>query len=110
MVALVFEELQIAKCFSINPRTFFTFVLQIRDQMMEHSAPFHNLYHTANVFQALFVMLTTFGASKYLSHLEVFACLTAALVIDLGNPGMDNDFMVSTSSPIALRFSNRFSN
>ena len=107
MVALAFEELQIAKCFSINPRTFFTFVLQIRDQMMAHSAPFHNLYHTANVFQALFVMLTTFGASKFLSHLEVFACLTAALVIDLGHPGMDNNFMVSTSSPIALRFNDQ---
>ena len=107
MVALAFEELQIVKCFEINPRTFFTFVLQIRDQMMEHSAPFHNLYHTANVFHALFVMLTTFGASKYLSHLEVFACLTAALVIDLNHPGVDNDFSVATSSPIAVRFNDQ---
>ena len=107
MVALAFDELQIAQCFNINPRTFFTFVLQIRDQMMAHSAPFHNLYHTANVFQALFVMLTTFGASKYLSHLEVFACLTAALVMDLSHPGMDNKFMVSTSSPIASRFNDQ---
>ena len=107
MVALAFEELEIAQCFKVKPRTFFTFVLQIRDQMMEHSAPFHNIYHTANVFQALFVMLTTFGASKYLSHLEVFACLTAALVMDLNHPGVDNSFSVLTSSPIAVRFNDQ---
>jgi high affinity cGMP-specific 3',5'-cyclic phosphodiesterase 9 len=42
-----------------------------------------------------------------LSPLENFSILVAALVHDISHPGLNNNFQVATSSPLALRYNDR---
>ncbi|KAG2495006.1 hypothetical protein HYH03_006939 [Edaphochlamys debaryana] len=70
--------------------------------------PYHNSTHAADVLRSLHVMLM--GArltDHYLDPLGLLAAYMAAIVHDLGHPGLTGDFLVATSAPLALRYNDR---
>ncbi|GFR48408.1 hypothetical protein Agub_g10302 [Astrephomene gubernaculifera] len=70
--------------------------------------PYHNAVHAADVLQTLHVIIH--GAQmhvNYLDHLGLLAAYFAAIVHDYGHPGLTNDFLVSTSDPLAVRYNDR---
>ncbi|KAG2484564.1 hypothetical protein HYH03_016610 [Edaphochlamys debaryana] len=70
--------------------------------------PYHNATHAADVLRSLHVLLM--GArltDHYLDPLGLLAAYMAAMVHDLGHPGLTGDFLVATSAPLALRYNDK---
>ncbi|KAG2486573.1 hypothetical protein HYH03_014743 [Edaphochlamys debaryana] len=70
--------------------------------------PYHNATHAADVLRSLHVLLM--GArltDHYLDPLGLLAAYIAAIVHDLGHPGLTGDFLVATSAPLALRYNDK---
>ncbi|KAG2486561.1 hypothetical protein HYH03_014732 [Edaphochlamys debaryana] len=67
--------------------------------------PYHNATHAADVLRSLHVLLMgTRLTDHYLDPLGLLAAYMAAIVHDLGHPGLTGDFLVATSAPLALRY------
>ncbi|KNC53238.1 cAMP-specific 3',5'-cAMP phosphodiesterase 4 [Thecamonas trahens ATCC 50062] len=68
------------------------------------SNPYHNAIHAADVAHAFHVWTTLGGVGYFLSSLEIFAGIIACLVHDFGHPGVNNNFLIAVSSPLAIRY------
>lgn len=69
---------------------------------------FHNALHAADVGQTVYSLL--YGNKKLstrLSNLDKFTLLLSAFVHDVGHTGTNNDFLIKTMSPLALRFNDQ---
>ncbi|KAG2497676.1 hypothetical protein HYH03_004414 [Edaphochlamys debaryana] len=70
--------------------------------------PYHCATHAADVLRALHTLLrSTQLTEHYLDPLGLLAAYLAAIVHDLGHPGLTGDFLVATSAPLALRYNDR---
>jgi len=56
---------------------------------------------------AVYLILSNANAATFLGYLEILALLLAALVHDLGHPGVNNNFQVVTSSQLALTYNDK---
>ncbi|KAI7895327.1 uncharacterized protein EV154DRAFT_495633 [Mucor mucedo] len=92
-----------------------------------HSAnPYHNFRHAVDVLQANYYFLCQIGALEpmcpemggkkekvehplvqLLEPLDIFALLMASIGHDVGHPGVNNNFMVNTSTPLAILYNDR---
>ena len=93
LIKAMFEDFGLMERFQIPVANLERFILAVRDGY--HANPYHNFVHAFDVLQTVYCLLTTMGASAYLTHLDVFALLTAALCHDLGHPGLNNTYLVS---------------
>jgi hypothetical protein len=67
--------------------------------------PFHNALHAADVMQTTHLYLCQRDVKENFSDMELFSLLFAAMVIDLGHLGVNNQFLVKTRHPISTLFS-----
>lgn len=58
------------------------------------------LYH----FKVTWLLLARYGMSCYITHVEAFGTLLAALCHDVDHPGLNNDFFVAIHHPAALLY------
>jgi hypothetical protein len=80
---------------------------------------YHNAYHAADVVQTALVVMastqqrlssaapsTSAAAARPnpFTRLEQFAVIFSAAVHDLGHPGVNNDFLVRSRAPMAVRY------
>mmetsp|Transcript_9877 Transcript_9877/g.14554 ORF Transcript_9877/g.14554 Transcript_9877/m.14554 type:complete len:557 (-) Transcript_9877:306-1976(-) len=70
------------------------------------SAAYHNWYHGVSCCQMTFCLLKEGGADQYLTRLEVYALLLAALVHDVDHAGHNNDFEIKSRSLKASIYKN----
>jgi hypothetical protein len=63
--------------------------------------PYHNALHGADCANAIAFMVTN-GLENYLNQFDLTCMLISALVHDLGHPGLNNPFLISTKSSEAL--------
>ncbi|KAH3767283.1 3',5'-cyclic-nucleotide phosphodiesterase regA [Pelomyxa schiedti] len=71
--------------------------------------PYHNSHHATDVVQCIYYILThglipLLGPTPYL---EIFSLICAAVMHDVGHPGVNNAFLTATSDPIAIQFNDR---
>ena len=101
-VYLIFEDTGCVDKFRVDEVTMEKFA----DAMMNsyRQNPFHNWYHGFGVMHYCYLQLQKTNAVQYLTHLEVFALLIAALGHDADHPGLTNAYIVETEDPIALRY------
>uniref|UniRef100_A0A7S0QNP2 Phosphodiesterase n=1 Tax=Pyramimonas obovata TaxID=1411642 RepID=A0A7S0QNP2_9CHLO len=67
-----------------------------------HKQPaYHTHRHAFDVFQATYFLLVATELRDTASHLEVFCLLIAALLHDVGHPGLTNDFHIREATPFA---------
>ena len=77
-------------------------------ELEEHYRPYHNRTHVLDVVHILHHLLVQMGAHERVGGgLEMAAGLLAALVHDFRHPGVNNDFLVSSRHPLALRYNHR---
>jgi hypothetical protein len=57
--------------------------------------------------QTVFSLLTRHGAGQYLTSLEKFSLLVAALCHDLRHPGMTNLYLINSRHPLALLYNDQ---
>ncbi len=67
----------------------------------------HNWRHAFDVMQAVFVFLVHFCDELNFTPLEHLALLISGLCHDVGHPGHNNDYMITTGSEIAMLYNRR---
>ena len=70
------------------------------------SNPYHNDLHAADITQGVILILrrTSFATVAKLSIYDIAALLIASVIHDYKHPGVTNNFLMNTESPIAYRY------
>lgn len=92
-------------CRSINPATLIHFVDAAESNYSP--VPFHNFGHGLDVLCSLSLQLEQSQAPLFLSNVEQFGLLVAAVGHDLGHPGVNNPFLVETRHEVAVTYNDR---
>ncbi|XP_055920482.1 dual specificity calcium/calmodulin-dependent 3',5'-cyclic nucleotide phosphodiesterase 1-like [Eupeodes corollae] len=103
----LFDRYGIFQKFSIDRKVFDNFITRIEAGYKRFSNPYHNNVHAADVTQTLHSIFCKTRLNKWLTDLEIFACLLAALIHDYEHTGTTNGFHVMTRSDRALIYNDR---
>lgn len=93
--------------FKISPATLETFLNRIEEGYCRYRNPYHNNLHAADVTQTVHHMLCQTGLMNWLTDLEIYATLLAALIHDYEHTGTTNNFHVMSGSETALLYNDR---
>ncbi|XP_076236530.1 phosphodiesterase dunce isoform X4 [Calliopsis andreniformis] len=98
-----FQTRDLLKSLAIPPKTFVTFMMTLEDHYVKDN-PFHNSLHAADVTQSTHTLLNTPALESVFTPLEITAALFAATIHDVDHPGLTNQFLVNSSSELALMY------
>ncbi|GJQ71782.1 dnc [Trypoxylus dichotomus] len=98
-----FTSRDLLKHLLIPPKTFITFMMTLEDHYVKDN-PFHNSLHAADVTQSTHVLLNTPALESVFTPLEITAALFAACIHDVDHPGLTNQFLINSSSELALMY------
>ncbi|XP_060557678.1 dual specificity calcium/calmodulin-dependent 3',5'-cyclic nucleotide phosphodiesterase 1A-like isoform X4 [Ruditapes philippinarum] len=93
--------------FKINNSVLDSFLLAIETGYSKYKNPYHNLVHGGDVAQTVHTILSQSKLVNWLTDLEVFATIVAALIHDYEHTGTTNNFHIQTSSEVALLYNDR---
>jgi hypothetical protein len=96
----MFVRLDLLNAFDIKPEVLERFLMVVKQNY--NANPYHNWRHAFDVTQATFCFLTHFQAHTKLTPLDMLGLLVASLCHDLGHPGVNNAYMVTTMSDLAI--------
>ncbi|XP_017769758.1 PREDICTED: cAMP-specific 3',5'-cyclic phosphodiesterase isoform X2 [Nicrophorus vespilloides] len=99
----IFTSRDLLKHMLIPPKTFITFMMTLEDHYVKDN-PFHNSLHAADVTQSTHVLLNTPALESVFTPLEITAALFAACIHDVDHPGLTNQFLINSSSELALMY------
>uniref|UniRef100_A0A3B5A5C9 Phosphodiesterase n=1 Tax=Stegastes partitus TaxID=144197 RepID=A0A3B5A5C9_9TELE len=99
----VFQERDLLKTFKVPIDTFITFMMTLEDHYHADVA-YHNNIHAADVVQSTHVLLSTPALEAVFTDLEIMAALFASAIHDVDHPGVTNQFLINTSSELALMY------
>ncbi|XP_066247630.1 3',5'-cyclic-AMP phosphodiesterase isoform X6 [Euwallacea similis] len=99
----VFSSRDLLKTMLIPPKTFITYMMTVEDHYVKEN-PFHNSLHAADVTQSTHVLLNTPALESVFTPLEITAALFAACVHDVDHPGLTNQFLINSSSELAIMY------
>ncbi|XP_053178093.1 cAMP-specific 3',5'-cyclic phosphodiesterase 4D-like isoform X3 [Scomber japonicus] len=99
----IFQERDLLKTFKIPIDTFVTFMMTLEDHYHADVA-YHNNIHAADVVQSTHVLLSTPALEAVFTDLEIMAVLFASAIHDVDHPGLTNQFLINTSSELALMY------
>merc|ERR1711899_690520 len=66
--------------------------------------PYHNSLHAADVTQSTHVLLNSPVLESVFTPLEIMSALFAAAIHDVDHPGSTNQYLINTSSELALMY------
>lgn len=69
--------------------------------------PYHNVVHACDVLQSTYAYMYLGGVAAALSAKQQLSLLLAAVVHDVGHPGLNNDFFIKTNAVVAHRYFGR---
>lgn len=69
--------------------------------------PYHNYAHACDVLHTVYRLMTLTQGSKWLSGVEQYSLLVAALCHDIGHAGKTNPFLVEVGDELALRYNDK---
>lgn len=98
-----FQSRDLLNALMIPPKTFITFMMTLEDHYCKDN-PFHNSLHAADVTQSTNVLLNTPALESVFTPLEITAALFAATIHDVDHPGLTNQFLINSSSELALMY------
>ncbi|XP_044003357.1 cAMP-specific 3',5'-cyclic phosphodiesterase isoform X4 [Aphidius gifuensis] len=98
-----FQSRDLLKSLAIQPKTFVTFMMTLEDHYVKDN-PFHNSLHAADVTQSTHTLLNTPALESVFTPLEITAALFAATIHDVDHPGLTNQFLINSSSELALMY------
>lgn len=93
--------------FKVPPAVLEQFLAKVEDGYQRYRNPYHNNLHAADVCQTVHYMLCQTGLMNWMSDLEIFATLVAALIHDFEHTGTTNNFHVQSGSDTALLYNDR---
>ncbi|XP_015520224.1 calcium/calmodulin-dependent 3',5'-cyclic nucleotide phosphodiesterase 1 isoform X7 [Neodiprion lecontei] len=93
--------------FKVPPSVLESFLVRIEEGYCRHRNPYHNNLHAADVAQTMHYVLCQTGLMNWLTDLEIFATLVAAIIHDFEHTGTTNNFHVMSGSDTALLYNDR---
>lgn len=93
--------------FKVPSATLEVFLNKIEEGYCRFRNPYHNNLHAADVAQTVHHVLYHTGLMHWLSDLEIFATLLAALIHDYEHTGTTNNFHVMSGSETAMLYNDR---
>ncbi|KAF6198387.1 hypothetical protein GE061_008135, partial [Apolygus lucorum] len=99
----IFQSRDLLKTFMIPAKTLVSFMLTLEEHYVKDN-PFHNSTHAADVTQSTHVLLNTPALESVFTDLEIMAAIFAATIHDVDHPGLTNQFLVNSSSELALMY------
>ncbi|XP_012271293.1 calcium/calmodulin-dependent 3',5'-cyclic nucleotide phosphodiesterase 1 isoform X1 [Orussus abietinus] len=93
--------------FKVPPAVLETFLGRVEEGYCRHRNPYHNNLHAADVAQTMHYVLCQTGLMNWLTDLEIFATLVAAIIHDYEHTGTTNNFHVMSGSDTALLYNDR---
>ncbi|XP_013421124.1 cAMP-specific 3',5'-cyclic phosphodiesterase 4C isoform X4 [Lingula anatina] len=103
VVYTVFRERELLKNFQIPPQTLLTYLMHLEDHY-RRDVPYHNNVHAADVTQSTHVLLSAPALENVFTDLEILAAIFACAIHDVDHPGVTNQFLINTSSELALMY------
>lgn len=101
------HNLNLVVRYRIDPTVLENFLLRMEDGYGKHGNPYHNQIHATDVLKTCHYFVVKTRMIKWLTDLEVFALLLAAIMHDFEHTGTTNNFHVMTQSPLALTYNDR---
>lgn len=103
IVVRFFDAFNICDAFDIPRATLNAFVNRVLDSYNDN--PYHNVFHAVQVTHTVFLLLVNCERVKqYLSLLDVFAVLVAAICHDMDHRGTNNAFHMQLMDDLALAY------
>jgi len=99
----IFKERDLMKTFKIPAKTLVSFLMTLEDHYGKE-VPYHNHFHAADVTQSTHVLLNSPALESVFTNLEIMAAIFAATIHDVDHPGLTNQFLINTSSELALMY------
>ncbi|KAL7740328.1 hypothetical protein ACLKA6_018770 [Drosophila palustris] len=93
--------------FKIAPGVLEVFLHRVEEGYCRYRNPYHNNLHAVDVMQSMHYCLCNTGLMNWLTDLEIFASLLAALLHDFEHTGTTNNFHVMSGSETALLYNDR---
>ncbi|XP_072758341.1 dual specificity calcium/calmodulin-dependent 3',5'-cyclic nucleotide phosphodiesterase 1 isoform X4 [Anoplolepis gracilipes] len=93
--------------FKVPPAVLECFLGKVEEGYCRHRNPYHNNLHAADVAQTMHYILCQTGLMNWLTDLEIFATLVAAIIHDYEHTGTTNNFHVMSGSDTALLYNDR---
>ncbi|EDV58871.1 calcium/calmodulin-dependent 3',5'-cyclic nucleotide phosphodiesterase 1 isoform X4 [Drosophila erecta] len=93
--------------FKIAPGILEAFLHRVEEGYCRYRNPYHNNLHAVDVMQTIHYCLCNTGLMNWLTDLEIFASLLAALLHDYEHTGTTNNFHVMSGSETALLYNDR---
>ncbi|XP_077502313.1 dual specificity calcium/calmodulin-dependent 3',5'-cyclic nucleotide phosphodiesterase 1A-like isoform X7 [Amblyomma americanum] len=103
----LFGRYGIVHKFKISSAALENFISAVEQGYCKYKNPYHNNLHAADVTQTVHYMLYSAGISSWLTELEAFATLFAAIIHDYEHTGTTNNFHVMSRSETALIYNDR---
>lgn len=99
----ILQTRDLLKVFKIKPWIFSNYISLVESHYIK-DVPFHNSTHAADVVHATHVLLSATTFEGVFNDLEILAAIIAAAVHDVDHPGVNNNFLVNSSSEMALLY------
>lgn len=106
MLYLMFEDFDLYSQVNVSREKMKRMLVEVRQNYCSEN-PYHNFIHAFDVTRNIYVYLSTCGAAAYLGHLEIFALLLSGLLHDVGHPALNNNFVIRTRHPLAMRYNDK---
>ena len=71
------------------------------------AVPYHSSTHAADVLQHCYHVITQTHLGMALNDLDILLLLVSAAVHDYGHPGVSNQYLTTTFSPLALQYNDK---
>jgi CheY-like chemotaxis protein len=104
-VMYMYKSLGFFTAFNINPIKLWNLLGVLKKKYLGNY--YHNFRHSIDVTQYAYMLIHDPKISTTLSQAEKFMQLTAALVHDVGHPGVNNNFLIATQDELALTYNDR---
>ncbi|KAI3645908.1 hypothetical protein MP228_008836 [Amoeboaphelidium protococcarum] len=91
--------------FKIQYEKFNNFIWKIQEGYRE--LPYHNSFHAADVLHAVNYFTQFDRISALITPMELMAMYVAAAIHDFDHPGVNNNFLVSTTNPLAVLYNDK---
>jgi len=88
-----------------QPASFKNFVTAVEKEYLP--VPFHSFAHAIDVLHGVSRLINLLNAETYLTDLEQYVLLVAAIAHDLGHPGVNNGFLSEVGHELALQYNDR---
>jgi hypothetical protein len=103
--SFLFDVFHFYEEFNFPKATMNAFLVEVSSRYKNN--PYHNFQHAVDVTQTLYRVISVTEINTFLSSLDIFSMLLAAIGHDVGHPGVNNAFLVKNKDELALRHNDR---